>query len=342
MAKNNYIIPIFIPHKGCPHDCVFCNQKRIAGNVLETTSEDVENTISEYLKTLPQGNHHREVAFYGGSFTGLSLDKQAELLAPAYSRIKTGEVKGIRLSTRPDYISDEILAFLKKYGVTTIELGVQSTHEEVLALSNRGHHKRHVDVAVELVKKFGFSLGLQMMVGLPGDSKERMGQTVKDFIGYQPNFVRIYPTIVIKDTALEELYETGQYIPFRMEECVELCKTALLSFQEYNIPVIRLGLQSTDEIAYGKSIVAGPYHPAFREMVETEIYRGLIEAELEKCGPTSIKAVTIYCNSREASKVAGFKQANKSYFMEKYRLDYIKIKACGEVEGGRVMVKVDK
>ena len=182
MAKKNYIIPIFIPHKGCPHDCVFCNQKRIAGNIQETTSKDVENTIVDYLKTLPKGEHHREVAFYGGSFTGLPLERQAELLLPAFEYIKSGEIQGIRLSTRPDYISDEILTFLKNHGVTTSELGVQSTDEEVLVLSNRGHHKHHVDQAVELIKNAGLTLGLQMMVGLPGDTKERIQQTVKDFI----------------------------------------------------------------------------------------------------------------------------------------------------------------
>ncbi len=342
MAKKVYIIPIFIPHRGCPHDCIFCNQKRIAGTEEEPTGEEVEGTIINYLSTFPQGDQLREIAFYGGSFTGLPINKQQELLTPASKYVKTGEVDGIRLSTRPDYISQEIIDILKGYGVTTIELGVQSTNEDVLTLSNRGHCKDDVDKAVRLIKDNQLKLGLQMMVGLPGDSPKSIYQTVADFIHYKPDFVRVYPTIVIKDTGLEELFQTGEYKPFSLEECVVLCKEVLTSFEDNKIPVIRLGLQSTEEITYGKSIVAGPYHPAFREMVETEIFRGLIENQFSKLENSQLRNVTIYCNEREASKVAGFKQSNKKYFLEKYSLNHLNIRTSLEIEEGQIILQVDK
>ncbi|WP_034327409.1 elongator complex protein 3 [Alkaliphilus transvaalensis] len=342
MNRKNYIIPIFIPHKGCPHDCIFCNQKRIAGNIVETTGEDVKEVISNYLRTLPKGNHHREIAFYGGSFTGLPLEKQEELLVPAFDYVKKGVIDGIRLSTRPDYITRNILSFLSDYGVTTIELGVQSTNDEVLHLSQRGHTKKDVDEAVGLIKEYNIKLGLQMMIGLPGDEKKVILKTVADFITYKPDFVRIYPTIVIKDTMLEKLYRTGEYTPFTIEECVELSKYALLSFQENNIPVIRLGLQSTEEITYGKGIVAGPYHPAFREMVETEIFRGKIESELIllKSRQENLQNITIYCHQRDASKVAGYKQSNRKYFIDQYALKHLNIRISSDIEEGTVKVGI--
>ena len=277
-----YNIPIFVPHKGCPFDCVFCNQKHITGTQDEVTRDTVKNTIKEYLKTLPREDSYIEAAFFGGSFTGIERDLQELFLSTAYEFVKLGEIDGIRLSTRPDYIDEEILDRLKKYGVTTIELGVQSLDDEVLKLSGRGHDSSVVKKSVKLIKEYGFSLGLQMMTGLLGDTNEKSLKTADDIISLRPDFVRIYPTLTVKDTHLEKLYNEGKYKPQTVDEAVELCKELMIKFQKADIRVIRVSLQTTDEISPGGSIVAGPYDAQFREIVESEIYLDKIIKKIKK------------------------------------------------------------
>ena len=246
MTMKTYNIPIFVPHRGCPFDCVFCNQKRITGTQKEVTADDVHNIIGEYLKTLPSKNRRIEAAFFGGSFTGIPINEQSELLAAANEYLKKGDIDGIRLSTRPDYIDKEILDNLLKYGVTTIELGVQSMDDSVLKSSNRGHTREDVINAVKLIKEYPFTLGLQMMTGLPGDTDEKSLYTADEIIKLKPDIVRIYPTLTIKDTFLEKMYLTGKYKPQSVDEAVNLAKQLLLKFEKNNITVIRVGLQSTD------------------------------------------------------------------------------------------------
>lgn len=342
MSKKSYIIPIFIPHKGCPHDCSFCNQKKIAGEMGEIKEEDIYKITDKYLKLFPQKNIHKEIAFYGGSFTGLTIEKQIELLRPAFEMKKKGLINKIRLSTRPDYIDDDRLILLTKYGVSTIELGVQSTDNKVLELNHRGHTKEQVDLAAKLIKVYGFQLGLQMMVGLLGDNRYTIKQTAKDIIFLNPNFVRIYPTAVIKDTYLETLYLKGEYKPFTIEETIEICKELLLTFKKNNIPVIRLGLQSNEDIRYGKALVAGPYHPAFREMVESEIYKDLIEENIKTISINTSDTLIIYCHITSASKVAGFKQSNKKYLMDKYKLSKIIIKCDIGIKKDEIKVEIER
>lgn len=343
MSKKKYILPIFIPHKGCPHDCSFCNQKRIAGQIEEVTGEEVSKMISSYLGTLPATSEepYCEVAFYGGSFTGLEKGKQIELLEPAFERKNAGVVDEIRVSTRPDYINEENLKLLKKHGVSIIELGVQSTDDEVLKLNNRGHTRAQIVEATHLIKKYTFQLGLQMMVGLYGDSEKTIFNTVKDIVELNPDFVRVYPTVVIKDTYLEKLYLKGIYRPLGLEECIQFCKIILMKFNQHNIPVIRVGLQSTEEIAFGKSVKAGPYHPAFRELVETEIFKDYIEEKIISQNVKEKDEITIYCNPGEASKVAGYKKSNKNYFLKKYHLAGIEIKACRNMRRREIIVEIN-
>ena len=224
MTMKTYNIPIFVPHRGCPFDCVFCNQKRITGTQKEVTADDVHNIIGEYLKTLPSKNRRIEAAFFGGSFTGIPINEQSELLAAANEYLKKGDIDGIRLSTRPDYIDKEILDNLLKYGVTTIELGVQSMDDSVLKSSNRGHTRKDVINAVRLIKEYSFTLGLQMMTGLPGDTDEKSLYTADEIIKLKPDIVRIYPTLTIKDTFLEKMYLTGKYQPQSVDEAVNLAK----------------------------------------------------------------------------------------------------------------------
>ena len=309
---KTYNIPVFVPHKGCPFDCVFCNQKRITGKTNDVSAETVVGIIEEYLTTLPKDGCRIETAFFGGSFTGIPIEEQSELLAAAKTYIDAGRIHGIRLSTRPDYISRPILDNLKKYGVTTIELGVQSMDDEVLVKSGRGHTKEHVKDAVKLIREYDFTLGLQMMTGLVGDTDEKSIKTAKEIIALKPDIVRIYPTLTIKDTHLETMYLNGEYTPQTVDEAVELCKKLVLMFEDNNITVIRLGLQSTDEICENGSVVAGPVHSSFGELVESSIYYDIISKSLSE----GDKAV-VYVNSKEISKAVGNKRSNILKFKER-------------------------
>lgn len=227
-------------------------------------------------------------------------------MSAAYEYLKKGLIDGIRLSTRPDYINAEILDNLKKYGVTTIELGVQSMDDSVLKASNRGHSREDVIKAVKLIKKYDFKLGLQMMTGLPGDTDEKSLYTADEIIALKPDIVRIYPTLTIKDTFLEKMYYSGKYRPQTVEEAVELSKQILLKFEKNNITVIRIGLQSTDEICENGSVVAGPVHSSFRELVESSIYYDIISDKID----TSCRRADVYVNPTEISKAVGNKRSN--------------------------------
>lgn len=273
MSNKHYIIPIFVPHLGCPHSCVFCNQQRITGLSTNVKIDDVKKKIEKSLKTIPRNKEKLEVAFYGGSFTGIEKEIQKGLLNVPYSYKKKGIIDEIRLSTRPDYINTEILGLLKRFEVDTIELGVQSLVNDVLKASGRGHVEEEVYRAAKLIKEHDFKLGLQMMIGLPKDTKERSLYTAKQIVSQQPDCVRIYPTLVIKDTSLEKLYLNGSYMPLSLDQAVNISTDLLLLFEYYNINVIRIGLQPTEKISLGKDVVAGPFHPSFRQLVESKIGR---------------------------------------------------------------------
>lgn len=303
---HKYNIPVFVPHKGCPYDCVFCNQRKITGSIREITPDDVTKTIDTYLKTLPETDRNVEVAFFGGSFTGIPIDEQSALMERVLPYINSGKVNGIRLSTRPDYITREILDNLKRYNVTTIELGVQSMIDSVLKASNRGHNSKAVKDAVSLIKEYGFSLGLQMMTGLPGDTDEKSCETAREIISLKPDFVRIYPTLIIKDTYLEKMYSCGDYTPQNLENAVLLAKKLLLMFESAGIGVIRIGLQPTEEINDNVSVIAGPFHSSFGELVQSSIYYDKIKTALS--GVTC--NVTVYVNPAEISKAVGNKRCN--------------------------------
>ena len=322
---RNYNIPIFVPHRGCPYDCVFCNQRRITGSTSDVTPDDVRKIISDALKTLPKENRYVETAFFGGSFTGIPIAEQSALLEVANEFSEY--INGIRLSTRPDYITKEILDNLQKYGVTTIELGVQSMDDSVLKASNRGHTSQQVVEAVRLIRKYPFRLGLQMMTGLPGDTPEKSLQTADKIIDLKPELVRIYPTLTIKDTFLEKMYINGKYTPQNLDDAVELSKLLLLKFEENDINVIRLGLQATEEISEEGSVVAGPVHSSFRELVEGSIYYDLIEA----CVKDKHGNVTVWVNDKEISKAVGNNKLNIRKIKEKYNID-LKIKGSNKIK----------
>lgn len=323
--SRHYIIPIFVPHFGCPHDCVFCNQKRITGLSTNVTPREVEKTIEEYLATF-KPDSFIEVAFYGGSFTAIDIDIQKKLLEVPYNYKKAGKINNIRLSTRPDAIDDIILDNLKKYSVDTIELGVQSLDEKVLYASGRGHTSEDVYRAAKLIKKYGFNLGLQMMIGLPEDTLEKDLHTCKEFIKLKPSCVRVYPTLVIKDTFLEKLYLRKKYKPLSLNEAIDISSLLLMLFNLEDIEVIRMGLQPTENIQMGKDVVAGPFHPAFRQLVEANIFRILLEYFIKYNGiSTEGKELIIEANNKNVSAIAGQKSSNINYFIKKYKFNKIKI-----------------
>ncbi len=321
MNKKHYTIPIFVPHIGCPHNCVFCNQRQITGADDDVTVLTVETTVNEHLKYIDKSSSCVEIAFFGGSFTGIALDKQNELLRKAYEYVKSGDVDSLRCSTRPDFITPEILDNLKKHGMKTIELGVQSTDDEVLKKSARGHSRDDVIAASKLIKEKGFQLGLQMMPYLPGDTREKTIKTAEDIISLSPQCVRIYPTLVVGDTALSRMYEKGLYTPATVEAAVKLCAELVEMFESNNIDVIRIGLQTTDGI--NLNTVKGPYHEALGELVRNEIYKKRIE---EYIADNNITEDFVYVVKKgEVSKAAGHRKSNVEYIKKKYGIT-VKIK----------------
>lgn len=302
-------ISLFVTHMGCPHQCSFCNQKTISGSVSALSPDDVAKTLEDAV-THGNSPENTEIAFFGGSFTAIERGYMVSLLEATKPFMEKGCFKGIRISTRPDAIDGEVLSVLKSYGVTSIEIGAQSTDDTVLTLNQRGHTREDIFNASFLVKKYGFSLGLQMMTGLLGDTDEKSLKTCEDIIFLKPDTVRIYPTIVLEGTYLAELYKKGEYSPQTLENAVSLCAKLLRRFHEESIKVIRLGLHSGGNVEEG--YIAGPYHQAFGELCEGEIYLCVAEEKLklEKKGKK-----IIYVNPREISKMTGQKQKNKKHLL---------------------------
>lgn len=282
MSNKHYIIPIFVPHLGCPHNCVFCNQNKISGEEQEVTLEQARKIIEEHLSTIEYKDATIEISFFGGTFTAVPLDYQKALLSIAKEYKDRGDIKYIRLSTRPDYIDEEILKHLKFYEVDIIELGVQSLDDEVLRLSGRGHNSADVEAASKLIKEFGFVLGHQIMLGLPGDTLEKDIETAVKSIEMKPDLCRIYPALVIKETPMEEMLANGTYKPYTLDEAVEIAMNIYQMYKDNNINVIRMGLQPTDNINEGRDIIEGPFHPAFRELVEGRLITSQIYKVLSK------------------------------------------------------------
>ena len=334
MSKNYYIIPVFISHQGCPHQCVFCNQDRIAGKYEEVFADDVRKTIDEYLKTINSKGATIEVSFFGGTFTAIDVNKQKELLEVAREYKEKGLIHKIRLSTRPDAILPYILGYLKEYKVDIIELGVQSLDDEVLRKAGRGHSVNDVIVASRLIKEAGFTLGHQIMPGLPGDSFEIDIETTKKSIEMKPDICRIYPSLVIKDTPMEDMYNRGDYIPYSLDEAVYISGEMLKLYTDAKIKVIRIGLQPTDTITTGKDIVDGPFHPAFRELVEGH----LICETLDKKCPRE-KDIIVEINEKDISKLyANKKQYFKEFLLNRHGKVYVNTN--NKVKKGRIKLTV--
>lgn len=343
MAKQQWgLIPFFIPHLGCPQICIFCNQHRIAkeegvdGRIQQLVAdtmipsalpspETIRNTIVDYVGKKRQDKYW-EVAFYGGSFSAIPRTWQEYVLKPAYEALQEGLIDGIRCSTRPDALGQEEIDFLRSYGLTTIEIGVQSMDDEILLTAKRGHTAADVRAAVGRLKAAGLTVGLQILPGLPGETWESLVKTAVAISSLEPDFVRIYPVLVIDNTDLADMYRAGQYKALSLDEAIQY--SALLKgwFQDHGIEVIRTGLQATEKLNRGDSLVAGPYHPSFGEMVDNQDWRNRIESLLEDYIeafgvdrlPSSKESIEISYPVSMASKVKGLKKRNEAYFASTY------------------------
>ena len=326
MPQKHVIIPIFVPHKGCPHDCIFCNQKKISGQLEGMTAEKIPHIIEEHLNTIA-ADSFIEVAFYGGSFTAIDKDIQRSFLSKTSPYLSNGRIAEIRLSTRPDNIDGEILQLLLQYGVKTIELGVQSMDEDVLKASYRGHSSERVYNAAALIRESGFKLGIQTMTGLPKDSRGKCLYTARQVISMSPDMVRIYPVLVIKGTELERQFISGEYVPQQLDEAVELCAELLEMYEAKGINVIRIGLQATESISAGieSEVAAGPMHPAFRQLVESKLMLRRMEAMIEVKGLAGVEKLIVTTGKSNISNVVGQKRANILCLKAKYRIGTIKV-----------------
>ncbi len=313
-------IPVFVTHAACPHLCVFCNQKKIAGKEIQP--EKISDYLKKAVDNLDSSFTECDIAFFGGSFTGIEHSRMVGFLSEAHKYLGKGKVTGIRLSTRPDYISEEILDSLEKYGVTDIELGVQSLNDKVLELSERGHTVDQTINAVAKIKKRNFRLVLQLMPGLPGDTDETIRKTFETAANLSPDGIRIYPTVVIADTKLETMFKNGEYMPLTIEKAVSLTAEAVQLFASKGIKILRMGLHSSD-LSQNNGVVGGPYHPAFGEMVIQRIYLNEAIKRIDKINLKESDGILITVGKGGYSRMTGQKRKNTIYLEEKYGMDVL-------------------
>lgn len=305
-----FIIPIFIPHSGCPHQCIFCNQRAITGRSgAIPTANEINSIISEFLGYKRKNRSRTEVSFFGGNFLGLAPNQIQRLLDPIVSFVESKKIDGIRFSTRPDTIDKGRLNQIRPYPVSTIELGAQSMDDRVLRQANRGHIAEDTIHAVNLLKQKSYQIGLQMMTGLPGDNDALSLDTARQIIELKPDFVRIYPTLVIAGSPLANVYQKGKYLPQSIEQCVAQLKKLYLLFQENQIDVIRMGLQASDDLDDSSTVLAGPYHPALGHMVFSKIFLDAAAEKIrKKISPND--TVTITVHPRSLSRMQGLNKKN--------------------------------
>lgn len=306
------ILPIFIPHAGCPHQCVFCNQKTISGqkNAAESGARE---QIARWLQWL-RPSLENEAAFYGGSFTALDSDLQERLLFLTDELLERGIIGSVRLSTRPDYIDDKKLELLKKHGVRLVELGVQSLDDRVLEAAGRGHTAADVVQAMKRLRSYNFKTGLQLMVGMPLQSFSSLQDTVAQVIKIQPDIARIYPLLVIEGTPLAESWAKGEFQPLSLEEAVRQSAWVYDQLTTNGIKVIRVGLQPDDELCAPGNILAGPFHPSMGELVQSFLLRERLTDKL--LAVKGAARIVISCPAKMESKLRGMKNSNIKYWQQ--------------------------
>ncbi len=301
--------------EACPFQCIYCDQEKISGHAHIPDAGEIQNIIQKHLSTIPFGSEI-EVGFFGGTFTGLPIVMQKHLLETVKPFILQQKVKSIRLSTRPDFIDNEKLLLLKNNNVETIELGAQSMDDEVLRRSGRGHKAEVISKAAEMISGFGFRLGLQMMIGLPGDSEEKSLNTAKKFVGLMAKDVRIYPTLVIKGTPLEKLYRAGKFIPLSLDEAVEQTAAIFPVFENAGVNIIRTGLHPSEGFLDNSELVAGPFHVSFKELVLTQIWNDRLR-KIEN--PDNFDEITISVPKKQINAAVGYSGKNRNMLKQKFR-----------------------
>jgi histone acetyltransferase (RNA polymerase elongator complex component) len=314
--KKSYTIPVFIPGAACPYGCIYCHQPRITGKGKAPRPEDLGEIIEPRLATIPRTNSRIELGFFGGSFTGLPISVQEAYLGAVQPWLNSGRLDAIRLSTRPDLISGTGLDLLRSFHVDTIELGAQSMDDEVLRLSGRGHTAADTIRSSVMIREGGFRLGLQMMIGLPGDTRGKAFETALRFIELGASDVRVYPTLVIRGTGLEDLYCSGGYAPLSLEEAVDWSAALLILFEQADTGVIRMGLHPSGGLLTGEDLVAGPFHPSFRELVLTSIWSGILDGLTPVPGKECIE---ISVAPGEIAYAAGHGSVNRKKLQSRYR-----------------------
>lgn len=330
-------IPIFIPHMGCPNMCVFCNQRSISGK-MDFDISKVKNEIEQALSTA-KNDDFIEIAFFGGSFTGIDRNLMISLLSLAQEYINAGRASSIRLSTRPDYIDGEILDILSSYSVGTIELGLQSMDDEVLKISKRGHTSFCAENACKMIKARGFSLIGQMMIGLPSSTVEKEIYTAKKICEMGADGARIYPTVVFYETELCEMMQSGVYSPLSNEEAVERTKEALKIFVENDVPCIRVGLQSGENLSDEALVAGGANHSAIGELSMSELYLDKICDYIDaNISPKTPEKIVIYCPKGDVSKVVGQKRKNIQKIYEKYGIKSVKVLEKNELLSYNIII----
>jgi histone acetyltransferase (RNA polymerase elongator complex component) len=331
------IIPIFVPHQGCTHRCIFCHQPNITGIALQTqvTPDDVRREIELALAEprSKQKGAQFEVAFYGGTFTGLGLKVQEVFLQTVQPYIDRGDIVGIRLSTHPRMFDEEIFALLEAFSVGTVELGIQSFDNFVLKKAKRGYTAEEAEQTIRRLQHVGIDVGIHLMIGLPGDSFTKNMYSARRTAELQPTSVRIHPTLVIRGTQLEVLYKRGGYIPLSLETAVMMCKDMLKLFRDHQIPVIRIGLQPTESME--QNIVAGPYHPAIRQLVESAILYDEMES-LCTTQPFSDNLAIFYVSPKDVSTARGQKNENIKKLQQRFHFTDVRILADNTIQRGQI------
>ena len=339
MTPKRHVIPVFVPHLGCPNDCVFCNQHRISGRLEPATPA----TVRSVFENVPDiaGASIKQLAFYGGSFTAIPVPAQEALLQAAQPFILKYENASLRISTRPDCIDEETLRRLKRHGVRTIELGTQSMSSDVLTAAGRGHTAQDTIDASHLIKQYGFELILQMMTGLPGDSPEKSMDTAEKLIALQPDSVRIYPTVVIRDTRLHDMWMKGEYKEHTVEDAVSLCAAIYELFEKARIPIIRLGLNPTEALS-GGYVVCGAYHPALGELVLSRVYLNRARLLLKDTkNVENMKRVTLAVAPGRVSAMTGHKRSNIIALQREFGLAAVNVAAADVNRQEIVIMNID-
>ena len=306
-SHKPFIIPIFLPHAGCPHRCVFCDQSLITGIRSRPPRNDIRQQIEAFLKFKTARRSEVQIAFFGGNFLGLPANEIEAMLAEAADYIKSGRVNSIRFSTRPDTIDPQRLDLIKYFPVTTVELGVQSMDERVLAVTKRGHHTPDTEKAIQYLQDLNYEVGAQLMVGLPGDSPERSMASAQRVAYLKPDFVRIYPTVVLAGSPLANMYNKGDYVPLSLDEAVSRTKSLYLLFKRSNIRVIRMGLQASQDLEEGSTILAGPYHPSFGHLVYSEIFLDMAVDQIESSA-LNTDSISIRTHPGSVSQLRGIRK----------------------------------